>query len=394
MTLAASSGAAKDANHDGEGSEAFVALTDAIRRYRKQIEADARIPDDIVAMMKSAGVYRAAVPQRFGGDGASLPELLRMLERIAAADGSVGWAATFGPQMASFLGALSREGLEAFYRDGPDIISAGALFPLQKARLVDGDVEISGRWKFASGSLHADSIGVGLLLEDDERQLGKPVPRVALLDPRQVTIVPNWDVVGLVATGSHDVMVKGARVPLDRTFLRGADPAYLEPIYLFPPVTLAALTFAAVAVGIAQDALAELYSLAKGKVSLAGGSPLAERAIAQIEMARSDYRLRASERYLVTEADRAWNEVASKGALSRPANLNLRMAAIQATDDAASAVATAFRLAGTTAIFLDHPLQRHLRDVNVVAQHAFLSPDHVEQAGRMLFDRPTSPHFP
>jgi alkylation response protein AidB-like acyl-CoA dehydrogenase len=52
---------------------------------------------------------------------------------------------------------------------------------------VDGRYVVFGRWKFASGCMGADYIGVGLV---DEAAPG--LPRGLLLRPGQVTIVKEW----------------------------------------------------------------------------------------------------------------------------------------------------------------------------------------------------------
>jgi alkylation response protein AidB-like acyl-CoA dehydrogenase len=46
--------------------------------------------------MREAGIYRAMVAKRFGGNEMSPPASLRLIETISQVDGSSGWVASFG----------------------------------------------------------------------------------------------------------------------------------------------------------------------------------------------------------------------------------------------------------------------------------------------------------
>ena len=54
------------------------------------------MPRDVIALFKQAGIYRAGTPRRFGGDALAPTAFLDMIERIATADGSAAWVASFG----------------------------------------------------------------------------------------------------------------------------------------------------------------------------------------------------------------------------------------------------------------------------------------------------------
>ena len=71
--------------------------------------------------MKQAGVFRMLVARRFGGDEATPSDFYRLVERIASADGSSGWVASFG-HAAIYLSALPVATLEKIYASGPDVI--------------------------------------------------------------------------------------------------------------------------------------------------------------------------------------------------------------------------------------------------------------------------------
>ena len=140
----------------------------------------------------------ALVAKRFGGDEKSPAEFCRLVETISQADGSAGWVASFGIG-GVYLAALPADTLAKLYADGPDVVFAGGIFPPQPAQQVDGGLEVKGRWSFASGCMGAEVLGVGILPKNGDT-VG--LPRMAVMPRANARIEPNWDVMGLLATGS------------------------------------------------------------------------------------------------------------------------------------------------------------------------------------------------
>lgn len=364
-----------------------------IRDRRGVIEAQRRVPQDIVQGLRDAGIYRAAVPKSLGGDGAPLGDVFRLIERISEADASVGWVASFAPQGANYFGALPTHRLKEIYADGPDVVGAGGLFPLQPAERVDGRLRVNGRWKFGSGSTGADWISVGIVIPDDDGK-GPPPPRLIVLPAKMVEIVENWEVVGLNGTGSHDLVVKDVVADEDWSFIRGGPVLLDEPICHFPAMSLAALSFAVVGLGAARASLNAICELAAGKMSITGAPRLGDRVYAQAGIAKAEVQLQAARAFLYDQVDMAWRCVAAGDQVDIEARAMLRLAANHASRAAVDVAEACFTLAGTTAIFLDNPMQRFLRDALVVNQHAFLGDGHFESAGRVLLGMQPAPGFP
>lgn len=366
-------------------------LTD-IRDRRAEIEGARQVPRDIVQALRATGIYRAAVPACLGGDGASLADVLSMIERISEADASVGWVASFAPQGANYFGALSSHRLKQIYADGPDVVGAGGLFPLQPAVQADGGLHVTGRWKFGSGSTGADWISVGIVIPGEGQ--APPPPRLLVLPAAKVEIVPNWNVVGLSGTGSHDLVVTDVVVEDDWSFVRGGPVLLDEPICHFPAMALAALSFAVVGLGTARAAIEEIRALAMGKMSITGAPRLADRAYMQTSVAKAEAELQAARAFPYDQVDSVWSRIVAGDAATDAEKLLLRLAANHASRAGVEVTQACFSLAGTTAIFLDNPMQRFLRDALVVNQHAFLGEGHYESAGRLMLGLKPAPGFP
>src|SRR5690606_30101826 len=78
----------------------------------------------------------------------------------------------------------------------------------------------SGRWSFSSGSDHCSWTFLGGNIEGEENTGKAKVSGMAqycfLLPRSDYQIVPNWDVHGLRATGSNDIIVEEAFIPEHR----------------------------------------------------------------------------------------------------------------------------------------------------------------------------------
>ena len=364
-------------------------LTDIAAR-REEFMARRQTPDDIIKRLQSAGLYRALVAKKFGGDERSPAEFCRRIEEIAVADGSVAWVASFGVA-ATYLASLPEATLRQVYAKGPDVVFAGGLFPLQPAtRTPDGFI-VNGTWKFGSGSPGASLVGVGITCSDDQ---SGGLPRVAVMPASRVRIEKNWDVMGLQGTGSHDLVVDQVHVAEEWTFIRGGAPTVDAAIYRYPSMAFAAQVLAVVGLGVARAALNEVIEISGGRASITGAPKMADRAHVQLEIAKAEVALRSARAFFYEMTESVWQTVLAG---SRPAIEDvslLRLSATNAARVSADVARAAFGLAGTTAIYNGHNLSRALNDSLVVAQHAFLGEGTYQSAGRILLGLPSAPGFP
>lgn len=356
----------------------FERMLEVVAERRVEFEEKRHVPSDVIAEFKQAGIYRAGVPRRFGGDALPPAEFLRLVERVSTVDGSAGWVASFGSS-AVYLAALPLDTQAELYAAGPDVAFAGGLFPVQPAQVVQDGYRVTGRWKFASGCKGADVLGVGIKAGEDKA--GRPL--TAVLRPDQVKIVENWDVIGLRGTGSHDLVVDGAVVPRERTFVRGGEPTVDEPLYRYPTVPYAAQVLAVVGLGVARAALDHVIAQG-GRSGYTGAPRPAERATYRISVGQAEAQLRSARAFFYEITEDVWATVeAGDTAAPEQAGL-LRLASAHLAKTSFEVVRAAYQLAGIAAITDGSPMQRYLRDASVVPQHAFLQEGMYDGAGAVL----------
>lgn len=370
--------------------ETLAQLLADIRERHAEFTRLRHVPRDIIDRLKQQGVYRAATPLCFGGSGLAPAAFLELVEQISEADGSVGWVASFG-SASVYLAALPRQTQAILYADSPDLVFAGGLFPIQPAVPVDGGWQVSGTWKFASGCKGADMLGVGIGLAAPDQPGSKP--RTAVLRPAQVEIVDNWDVMGLCGTGSHDLKVSQQLVDDGWTFIRGGEPAIDEPLYRYPTIAYAAQVLGVVNLGIARAAIEAIGQMAGGRIAITGAPRMADRSYVRIAVAKAEARLRSARHFLYDNTDMVWRSILAGVPVTPEQVAMLRLTAVEAARAGDEVVQSMYALAGTTAIYNSHPLQRYLRDAAVVKQHAFLGEGIYDGAGAVALGTAPMPGF-
>ncbi|NBA94271.1 acyl-CoA dehydrogenase family protein [Pseudomonas sp. R5(2019)] len=372
-------------------SDEFAQLLAEIRVRARSGEFDTQkfISQDIIERFRTLGVYRALVPKRFGGDERSPAEFCKMVEDISHADGSAGWVASFGMNPV-YLAALPLATIEKIYANGPDVVFAGGIFPPQPATFVDGGLEVNGRWKFSSGCMGASLIGVGVAPKNGD-MLG--LPRLAVMPREKVRVEETWDVVGLIGTGSHDVVVEGVVVPEDWTFVRGGPSNLTEPFFRYPSLSFATQVLSVVGLGVARAALDELSGMASGRISVTGAPSLSDRPLAQVEMAKAEAALRSARAWFYEAIDDAWTSILNNQPVSVEQTNMLRLSSTHATRVAADVARTAQMLSGMSGVYRTSPLSRFVNDAQVITQHAFMGDMTYQNAGAIFFGNKPLPGY-
>lgn len=365
-------------------------LTAEIAKRAEECELNRRVPADLLDVLAAAGALRMGVPARYGGLDLAVPEVLRVIEEISRADGAVGWTVgqIYIAQLifAHFPAAATDE----IYADGPDVLGAGAVAPKGRATREPAGWRVSGQWPFVTGCENAAWIylqclehhrGVPRSAED-----GLPPLRMVLLPAEQVEILDTWHVVGLRATGSHDVRV--TRMPCADERTCGLD----EPIpgggaaaLRITPRDQGGLVVAATACGIAAgaaDAVARLA--ADGKRPAFSTRGLAGSPVFQDQLGEAFMSLCAARALLASEVETVDAAAASGHQPTELERARLRAAGPRAVALATGVVDAAHRLGGGSAVYETSPLQRRLRDAHTVTQHFSAGRDFYASLGGLL----------
>ena len=360
----------------------FTHLLEVLEARRDEFETLRHVPRDVIDLMKKARIFRSATPKKFGGDAMAPHHFLKMVDKIGTVDGSAAWVSAFGSAN-TYTAALCEEAQAVMYADGPDQVFAGGLHPVQEATRVEGGWNVSGRWKFASGCMGADWIGVGIA---GAPQGGGDTPTVmmAVAPAQEVDIIETWEVSGMQGTGSHDTTVKDKFYADMWICERGAPGVIDEPLYKYPAMAYQAQVHAACNLGLARAAIEYAKSVSGAAKINVGHARLCDRPYFLTGIAECEAKLRSIRAFFYEAAEEAWDSLMKGDPVPLDQVNMLRLSATTAALKGAEVVQQAYRIAGMGVISKKSPMQRHLRDAMVVTQHAAVTEMTMESAGRVL----------
>jgi indole-3-acetate monooxygenase len=365
------------------------ALAPAVEQWRDAGERERHLPHPLFEALRDAGVFRMSVSTVLGGDEVEDETAVRVTEELSRQDGSIGWNVMIASGAAIAASCLPAAALREVYRGGPDTVIAAGLPPQGAAVPVPGGFRLTGRWAFASGCQQADWMaGSSPVMAQGTpcfRPDGRPDGRTFFLPAGACEILDTWHTAGLRGTGSHDWRVTDVFVPEERSLpLLRDGPREPGALSLRDFVAYNGPRVAAVALGIAREAIDTFTALARTKTPALATSPLAAQHTTHERVGRAEARLRSGRAFLyetLRELPRSpgWSEPLSEDLRAR-----LRLASAHAAQSAAEAVDLMFNAAGTTAIYASSRLERCFRDVHVATQHVGVAPSNIEMVGQYL----------
>ncbi len=358
----------------------IAALAQDVERLRGRFDQDRRLPDELIAAMVRADLFRLAVPRTMDGAQLGFADWFGVLETAAALDGSVAWVLANAMIMGRMAGFLPAE-VTADWFATSDCMIAGSTAAVGKAQPVPGGYNVTGVWPFVSG-IHAARRVMGLceLVGEDD-----PIERMicAFLPVECVEVRDDWHSSGLRGSGSCTVEARDVFVAAEHVapFLAhrpsiNAVPYHLPNLSVFPfSVTLVAL-------GIVKGALNDFTAMAdrtRGGTS----AKLAERELIQTELGRAITLHRAAKALVqdtLAELEVAFASPAPD--CTQPRAL-FRASLAQAAELCETAMLILCRAAGTAAILESGTLERRQRDLTTAARHLAMGAQNLTVLGRV-----------
>jgi alkylation response protein AidB-like acyl-CoA dehydrogenase len=364
------------------------ALQPLIAREADEIERTRRLTPAVTSALIDNGLYRALLPQSFGGAEAPLDIFMQMQEEIAKADASTAWCLGQCSVCAMTAAYLDRDAADEIFNTPPGILAWGAI--AHEVKAVPGGYMANARWDFASGSRQASWLGAHVrVVEADgtprKKQDGSVEIRTILFPMTSATMYDVWDVIGLRGTGTDSYSVENLFIPEKFAALRDDPTALREtgPLYKLSTNMVFSMGFAATALGVARATLDAAIVLSRKKTPQ-GLSAMRENNAVQGLIGRTEASLRAARAYLYATADEVWRDLEHSGPISEAHRIALRIAATWTIHQSASVVDTAYHMAGATAVFAANPFERRFRDMHAIAQQIQARDTHYEDAGRAI----------
>jgi len=352
--------------------DAARALVPALRERARDTELLRRIPDETIADLQAAGLFKVLQPACYGGDEMDLATYFDLVRTLSTADGSVGWVYSVLSVQTWAMALMDPRASKDVWGEDASALVSSATAPRSGYidKIADG-YRIDGQFGFSSGCQHASWVHVvGIPRNAPEEGL-----RAFLVPRSDFQIVDNWNVMGLCGTGSCDVVVDST-VPTYRvhSVMKTGSELSDAPIYNVPFFTIFPHAATVPLVGIAQGALDQYLTLQTNRARLFGGN-VADEAATQIRVAESVADLDTADLTLSRTSADVTAAAASGEAFSADLSARVDRDRVLTTRYALSAVDRIFANAGARALSLDNPIQRAWRDVHAGAAHPASVPE-------------------
>ncbi|MBT5838090.1 MAG: acyl-CoA dehydrogenase [Rhodospirillaceae bacterium] len=354
-----------------------AALVPALRERARVAEEAGRIPEETVADLQEAGLFRAVVPKRFGGhevDFKYIPQIFRELGRGCT---STAWTMGFLIYHNFQFAHFPEQAQQDVWEERGYTMAPGQVMPSGTATPVDGGFELTGRWGYATGIQHGDWMLLSAHIDDgDIARFFLPVSDFEILD--------TWHVSAMRATGSHDVTLDKVFVPAHRSIrvadLRdGKGPGLAlntGPLWRVPLLTL--MVFGAVGplLGAAEAMLELVTEILTNKVGAYTGAKMQNVMPVRMRLAENKVRLDAVRGLFDAKIEFISDRIYGGGNLSNEERAEMRLVVSYVARESRAIVDELALMAGSRATFLDSPIQRFQRDINSLAGHAIFEFDH------------------
>ncbi len=358
------------------------------------------VPRITIDEMQEAGFFKVLQPKRWGGYEMD-PRVFYEVQ-MALAEGCMATAWIYGVvgvhnwQIPLFP---EQAQIDVWGTD-PTTLTASTYMPTGKAEPVEGGYRFSGRWSWSSGSQHCEWILLGGLLPKKDGS-GALEHCTFLLPKADFEIVNNFDVLGLRATGSHDIQVTDAFVPTHRTHRtndhsdegclgRAVNPGWL---YRIPFTQVFQRAVSTACLGATDGAINNFRARAASFVGK-HGAKTAEDVNAQLAVSEAMMTTDQLKLVLHRNFQRIVDCAKSGERMPVEERLMQRAQAAQVPKLCAEVVNEIMRACAAGGVFKTNPIERTFRDLHVARGHIANNTDtYARSHGAVMLGLPNADAF-
>lgn len=359
-----------------------------IKKRALSTERNRRVPQDNVAALREAGLFKTVQPREFGGYEYDFAVLVDLLMDVAGACASTAWTSGLYAAHQWLLAHLPLAVQKELWDEDPDVAICGSYAPAGQIVAAPGGYRLTGRWEFASGCDNAQwAFCAGIVPAQGEGASSGPA--FFLVPKTDYELDDTWDVVGLVGTGSKTMVLDNVFVPANRvlpfSWLMGAPPAgavvYPERGFDIPILSVIPSCLACVAVGAAQGALDDYVEATSRRVTrgavVGANNRMAEFATVQLRVAEAAASIDAARLVLLRDLEHVTRKFRDTGAIDVEDRITSRRGQSFAVSLAIRAAEALNASTGGYGLDMANTVQRAWRDANAVGRHISLNWDAV-----------------
>jgi alkylation response protein AidB-like acyl-CoA dehydrogenase len=359
----------------------IAAIRPILEKNAAQTEAERRVVEENITLLKDAGTFKIMVPKRYDGWQADIRTKLEVSREVAKGCGSTAWVTALMNVCSFFVSLMNEQAQDDVWGANPDARIAGVFNPTAQSRKVDGGIVVTGAWNWASGCYHADWSYLGVPITNDDGEF--LYPAMALIPNSDLTIEDTWFTSGMRGTGSNTIHATEVFVPdhhlhwVPGLLTHQYDTPFKdEELYRSAFIPVAALILVGPQLGLAQAALD--YVIEKGhKRGIAYSEYDLQRDAPTFQLAIAKAATLVDTAHLF--AYRAAADIDDAARAGRVMTYVERARVRNDTGHAAESAREAIRVLcsahGASSFAESSPIQRMWRDSEIASRHAVVAPE-------------------
>ena len=367
--------------------EQAIQMADVIFKNRMETDKSGRLSPAVEKALRNTELCQLGLEKEFGGIERNPVISLQVFETLAKHEGAVAWIVWNSHLACTFGKFLSRDAREMIFSKAGNIYS-NSTRPGGIAKVTSTGYEVTGSWTLVSGCELSDWFALRCLIQtSDETPTPSPTNPVKILfiPKKEIEIIKTWNVGGLRGTGSHDVRVTSAKVPIELA-ISYQDPVKVKTNYAQLPVgCINSAGNASIALGLAQVSLDSIIESGRNRVTPGASPDFRDREAIQLTVAKVMADLSSARKYLHYCVDELWDSICNGNGTNLEMISSIWSASINAALTAKKSASRIYSIAGTAALYESNPLERSHRDIHAVLQHGIIQPHWLQQSGRLLF---------
>ncbi|UKT64341.1 acyl-CoA dehydrogenase family protein [Pedobacter mucosus] len=347
-----------------------------VKEFASQSEDLGDLHPEILELAYQEQWFKLFVPKIYGGAGKKLPEILRLEETLAQADGSLGWTITLCAGAAWFAGFLDPTLAEEVFADRK-VCFAGSGAVGGSAKKTATGYLINGHWKYASGALNATIFTANCVIKNENgtdvlNENGESEIKSFILKKDEVEILPGWSYFGLIATGSHAFSVENLEVPVNRTFKINNDIKIADEGFNYPFLQLAETTLTANSLGMATHFVQLVEDSFYGRSGLKRYTDDQISFFAE-ELNHCKNELQDQKISFYNAFDESWHQLINNGIIDNDTLSNVSLMSRKLAHTCRRIADTLYPYCGLEAAKKETEINRVWRDIHTASQHALLT---------------------
>lgn len=341
-----------------------------LSRHAAAGDAAGRLHDEVLALFHTQRWLTMLAPAAVGGGEWPLPDVVRLEEAVAQADGSAGWMLTLCAGAGWFAGFWP-PGLAQRVLAMPGVCLGGSGAATGTAERHEDGWRLRGHWSHATGAPWATHFTFNAALPEGET----PGVRAFVVPASAVQVHSTWQCMGLRASRSDAFSLADATVPAEQAFDIAVEAATAPgPLWRFPFGAFAAVTLAANVLGMARAFLAEAEPVVQRRLQQrdAAGMPAppGRSGVWATAWAGAVAGLQAAREAFYAALDAAWQQAEAGQPVAVADAQRLEALSHALARAAREAVDGVYPACGLQAADPRTALNRHWRDLHTATQHA------------------------